>query len=154
MAGANHEAGITVKVSTDGTEKLDAVARGMDELAQGAAEAAPKLKPIAEGVQQIGREAGIAEQARTLGALGDEARGAATGVDALGKEARQAAAGVDGERMRCSGTVQQRRTASAGTQATRLAHAVQSFLPQQQQPRSCNRLDAAGCSPHSASVCR
>lgn len=49
---------------------------------------------------------------------------------------------------------QQRRTASAGTQATRLAHAVQSFLPQQQQPRSCNRLDAAGCSPHSASVCR
>jgi tape measure domain-containing protein len=95
MAGANHEAGITVKVSTDGTEKLDAVARGMDELAQGAAEAAPKLKPIAEGVQQIGREAGIAEQARTLGALGDEARGAAAGVDALGKEARQAAAGVD-----------------------------------------------------------
>ena len=95
MAGAIHEAGITVKVSTDGTEKLDAVARGMDELAQGAAEAAPKLKPIAEGVQQIGREAGIAEQARTLGALGDEARGAATGVDALGKEARQAAAGVD-----------------------------------------------------------
>lgn len=84
MASTNHSAGIEVKVSTSGEEKLAGLARGMDGLAQGAAEAAPRLKPVAEGVQAIGRDAGLVEQAQKIGLLGNEAKQASQGVDLLG----------------------------------------------------------------------
>jgi len=94
MAGANHEAGITVKVSTAGEEKLSGLAREMDELASGAGEAKPQLDSLASAqarlatsADQVAKRAGeLRPGLQGIGSASDAAAGKVSGLGGIAGE--------------------------------------------------------------------
>lgn len=77
------ETSLLIKARTEGAAQIDALASEVKRLGTESQATAPKLNPIAEGVQRIGREAGVGRQAQELGEVGQAAATSATGVRTL-----------------------------------------------------------------------